>query len=311
MIYRFTLYVGAFFALAVPAWAKTAEEITKDWQEHFENLKSLSYEQEVTLSLPDQNRPLIYRVKLVKEGEKYRSEVNLPQSAEPLNFLGSAFDGTRYEAMSKSGDTVRLNRWTSYRKDENPYQFASPLVLQYNFAFEKGDVLSIETLQRSETWARVLKNIRSVEPAFKDGRKGSMLSIDDLNNEKPFPQSYKVFVDEETGVPLHWEILENQAEARVMGELTVSDFKQITRRGVFYAFPQIPDKSFTFPVRMETSSISNGQTDKMTFSTNTQSLKINEPVVEEFFFPIVLTQQTHFVDEDEIDLQIRMREKRN
>ncbi|HNQ35095.1 MAG TPA: hypothetical protein PKN80_03420 [bacterium] len=269
-------FAATFITMASFAFGANAEEICMKQYKYFQKLYSIQFDSKVCVTLskdilleqPNLSNQLIWEIKFISNGSKYRSEVT---SIDPIKRLKKTFittyNGEDYRIL-EIGEKSILYLKKSWNTD-NPYNGTITILTPFQFAFQKGDIGTIETLKKTEIWQRLANKAIEVKSFQKLGYKGINITfkVSDFNNAKE--RIYEVFFAEDLDYyPIFWRTIDPTTKR--CDEISVLEMR----------IYNIDNDRIFIPIRItgEEKFNNGGIAQTGSEEINPQTVKINQPV---------------------------------
>lgn len=280
--FKFGVGLLLVFGISFVVLANSKEEVTDVWKNYFQSIESAKIHTQTAQQMWEgKNIDKVWSDELIVEGKKFRYESHLPKSAEGYSTIVRSYNGKQYQLLEGYREP------NLYQSDElgglYPYPTSVfPSMDLFSFAFARGDVQSLETLQRPETWESVRDRITRMEPATWREHSGFWINL----NGATEGERYEVFIEKSTYFPLYVKhVLQNNALADYVEIITVK------RKAL-----QADGKMISFPLRIEWSGYQDGKvSSRGFFEVNEDKLVLNQPVKDEVF-TIPVTQAAYLID---------------
>jgi hypothetical protein len=231
------------------------------------------------------------RMIFVYNGSKYRSEVlaaGPPDEKKPTYV--SAYDGERYYLLEvKQKPILFLSRRP--HSFNNPYYGINPVLFPFEFVFQKGDELSIKTLQKEEIWSRLKSEIIETQKIKKSGHDGIKIILKKrLDVTTGREEIYEVFFAEDLNYyPIYWKSTDQLIKGWT--ETSVLEFKRYGEE----------NGNIIIPTRIQSNIYFEGGkfSDSLYIEIIPSTLKVNQPVKDEVFtIPISQVDRVYDADAD-------------
>lgn len=283
-LYIVPLTLAMVFTSAASSSANDKSEIINSWKLYFERLQSLKVDTKLSVeqdSMDANLQGLALNAKFVSKGLRYRADMILPPDSRDRSLAVTAFNGELYQnfivstegSYLKVSDDVLIN-------GTNPYSLSNPVVFLFTFVFGKDDIQDMETLQKPRTWEFLSRRVTKSTPVVTNGRKSTLLSINQFLN-KPKEDRFEVLVDDETNFPISVKTFSKRTEGEVVSSLSVIKTAK-------------SESGLLFPVTLGgTMTVGNKLTQIAKIKVNESTLSINKPVPDEIF-TVPKTQATSY-----------------
>ncbi|MCM8808264.1 MAG: hypothetical protein NC926_10075 [Candidatus Omnitrophica bacterium] len=269
--------------------ASEVEKILQIQNKYFQKLYSAEFSSKVTVVNTEEGMKKGLSIdkfesgmKFILKGTKYRSEV--PMGDRKGSYV-SLYDGRKYQFLEIRDKSILFV--SDNLQSQNPYNGLNPLLAPFMFVFQKGDIVSIESLQKPEIWSRLAKESVATQNTEKFGYNGiSILFNKNSDFSSGKQENYEVFFAEDLNYyPIYWKGTNHLT--RTLTETKVLETK-------------IYDKEsggIVIPIRIESNAYSeNGKLlQSSTIEIDVNTLKINQPVKDEVF-TIPISQVDRYVD---------------
>lgn len=232
----------------LPATAQVKMEKTallSQWQDYFKSIHSLHVNTKINVPLikgEEKYQGFRATFNLWIDGRKYRVDQRIATPID-ISAYSNAFDGQYYQSL-EAGDTSILYITKNTKSHEaGPYLGSFPLMYAFSFAFAKGDVNSLETLQSPSTWTYFAKRVVSLQPSVREGISGYRMIVKPFVNSSSRDGEKEVFINGKTLFPM---FIEEKQDINNTNTVTRTIVRSVVKVGLppLNVFPTSVDMEF-------------------------------------------------------------------